>query len=121
LFFNTPFSVYLGWITVAAIANVTAVLVWARVRPYTQTTVIWTILVIIVAAVIGILMLWTRKDIAYGLVIIWALIGIVMKRLDPGYFRELTVATTAGITALIVSMAVIVTLIHTRTISPSTR
>ena len=121
LFFNTPFSVYLGWITVAAIANVTAVLVWARVRPYTQTAVIWTILVIIVAAVIGILMLWTRKDIAYGLVIIWALIGIVMKRLDPGYFRELTVATTAGITALIVSMAVIVTLIHTRTISPSTR
>ena len=114
LFFQLPFSVYLGWITVAAIANVTAVLVWAGVEPYTQTAVIWTVLVIIVAAVIAGLVSWTRKDIAYSLVIVWALIGILIKRLDPSYFRELTVATTAGIAALAVTMVLVTTLIRGR-------
>lgn len=114
LFFHVPFSVYLGWITVATIANVTAVLVWAGVQPYTQTAVIWTVLVIVVATVIGLLMLWTREDIAYGLVIVWALVGIVMKRLDTRYFVELTVAATASIAALIVCTAVIIALIRAR-------
>jgi hypothetical protein len=112
LFFHVPFSVYLGWITVATIANVAAVLVWAGVQPYTKTAVIWTILVILVATVIGVLMLWTRTDIAYGLVIVWALVGIVMKRLDPRYFVEVTVAATASIAALIICVGVIITLIR---------
>ena len=108
LFFRVPFSVYLGWITVATIANATAVLVWVGVQPYTQTAVILTVFMIVVAAVIGVLVLWTRKDVAYGLVIAWALVGIVIKRLDPRYFTELTVATTAGIAALVVCVAIVV-------------
>jgi hypothetical protein len=114
LFFQLPFSVYLGWITVATIANVTAVLVWAGVEPYTQTAVVWTALVIIVAAVIAGLVSWTRKDIAYSLVIVWALIGILIKRLDPSHFMELTVATTAGIAALAVTMVLVTKLIRGR-------
>ena len=114
LFFQLPFSVYLGWITVATIANVTAVLVWAGVEPYTQTAVVWTALVIIVAAVIAGLLSWTRKDIAYSLVIVWALIGILIKRLDPSHFMELTVATTAGIAALAVTMVLVTKLIRGR-------
>ena len=121
LFFHVPFSVYLGWITVAAIANVTAFLVWAGTPPYTQTAVIWTVLVIAVAALIGFLMLWTRRDATYGLVIVWALIGIVMKRLDAHYFRELTVATTAGIAASAITVMSVVTLLRTRIASSSKR
>jgi hypothetical protein len=102
LFYQVPFSVYLGWITVATIANVTAVLVWAGTEPYTEWAVILTVVVIIVATLIATLVLWTRGDIAYGLVIVWALVGIVVKRLDPNYFVELTVATTAGICAAVI-------------------
>ena len=120
LFFHVPFSVYLGWITVATIANANAVLVWAGVRPYTQTAAIWTVLVIVVATVIGLLMLWTREDITYGLVIVWALVGIVMKRLDTRYFVELTVAATASIAALIGCIAVIIALIRGRVASQHT-
>jgi hypothetical protein len=47
-------------------------------------------------------------------VIVWALIGILIKRLDPSYFRELTVATTAGIAALAVTMVLVTTLIRGR-------
>jgi hypothetical protein len=64
--------------------------------------VVWTVVVIIVATLIAALVLWTRRDIAYSLVIVWALVGSVVKRLDPSYFVELTVATSAGIGAAVI-------------------
>jgi hypothetical protein len=102
LFYQVPFSVYLGWITVATIANVTAFLVSIGIEPYNGLAVVLTVVVIIVAALIAALVLWTRRDIAYSLVIVWALVGIVVKRLDPSYFVELTVATSAGIGAAVI-------------------
>jgi hypothetical protein len=98
--FQIPFSGYLGWITVATIANVTAVFVWAGVDPYTSSSVLLTIVVLFVATLITSLMLIRRRDVAFGLVIIWALVGIVVKRLDPSYFVELTVASSAGLAAI---------------------
>ena len=102
LFCQVPFSVYLGWITVATIANVTAVLISLGTEPYTGSAVVWTVLVIAVATLIATLVLWTKGDVAYSLVIVWALVGIVVKRLDPNYFLELTVATSAGIGAVVI-------------------
>ena len=102
LFYQVPFSVYLGWITVATIANVTAFLVSIGIEPYDGLAVVLTLIVIIVATLIASLVLWTRRDIAYSLVVVWALVGIVVKRLDPNYFIELTVATTAGIGVVII-------------------
>jgi len=102
LFYQVPFSVYLGWITVATIANVTALLVSIGIEPYTGLAVVLTVVVITVSTLIATAVLWTRRDIAYSLVIVWALVGIVVKRLDPTYFVELTVATSAGIGAAVI-------------------
>lgn len=77
---HVPISVYLGWITVATIANVTAVLVTIKWDGFGINPVVWTILVLVVATIITILMLLTRKDCQYSAVIIWALIGIYIKR-----------------------------------------
>ncbi|MFX0100933.1 MAG: tryptophan-rich sensory protein [Candidatus Hodarchaeota archaeon] len=107
-FYQVPFSVYLGWITVATVANVTAVFIWAGVEPYTPVAVIWTILVIIVATLIAALVILTRKDIGYTLVIIWAFLGIVIKRMDPEYFVQLDVALTAGIALIFLAVLLIV-------------
>ena len=107
LFYQVPFSVYLGWITVATIANVTAVLVWTGIEPYTEWAVVCTVVVIMVATLIATLVLWTRRDIAYSLVIVWALVGIVVKRLDPNYFVELTVATSASVCAAVILIALV--------------
>ena len=84
------------------VANVTAVLVWAGIDPYTSSAIVWTVVVIFVATLITSLMLIKRRDVAFGLVIIWALVGIVVKRLDPSYFVELTVASSAGLAAIAV-------------------
>ena len=112
IFFQIPFSVYLGWITVATIANVTAVFVWAGVDPYTSSSVLLTIVVLFVATLITSLMLIRRRDISFGLVIIWALVGIVIKRLDPSYFVELTVASSAGLAAVAVCLLMALVLLR---------
>lgn len=78
------FSVYLGWITVATIANVTAWLVsigWNRIG---LSEVFWTVAVLLVATGITLLMIRDRGDLAYALVVIWAFAGILIKRLSPG-------------------------------------
>lgn len=109
LYIHLPFSVYLGWITVATIANVTAVLVQDfGVPSFDFNALIWTILVIIVATIITGAMILTRKDIGYTLVILWAFLGIIIKRLDPAYLVQVDIAITAIIaSAVLVGMLVI--------------
>jgi len=79
-FVHLPFSVYLGWITIATIANVTALLVenaWGLDQQQ-----FWAVAVIIVGIAIALSVLFTRKDIYYSLVVDWALLGILLKRLS---------------------------------------
>ena len=107
LFVHVPISIYIGWITVATIANVTAVLVTIGWDGFGLSEQIWTMLVLIVAAIITILILFTRKDYAYSAVIIWALIGIYIKRSadDPVYGIQAGIANISLI-ALIVILVV---------------
>lgn len=100
---HVPFSVYLGWITVATIANVTAVLVVLGVESFGIGAEIWTILVIVVVVVITYGMLLIRKDIAYSLVVVWALLGIFLKQ----YALNSTIATTALIALILVLIGII--------------
>ena len=113
-FFIVPFRVYLGWITVATVANVTAFLVWIGVEPYNSTSVLLTIAMIFITTLVTVLILYRRKDIIFGLVIIWAFIGIVIKRLNPDYFIELNVATAAAISSLIIVITILITILIER-------
>ena len=77
---HLPFSIYLGWITVATIANLTALFVNAGWNGFGLSDVFWTVTVITAAVAITVIMLIIRKDIGYSLVVIWAFIGILIKR-----------------------------------------
>jgi len=90
---HTPFSVYLGWITIATIANVSATLVSINWDGFGINPETWATLIIIVALLITLLVIATRKDIAYGLVIIWALIGIAAKQSENPNIVTLTEAS----------------------------
>ena len=111
IFIHVPISVYIGWITVATIANVTAVLVTIGWNGFGISEEIWTMLVIIVAAIITILMLIKRKDYAYSAVIIWALIGIYLKRIadDQIYGVQIQIAYTAVIAIVIILIVAAIT------------
>jgi len=94
-----PFSIYLGWITVATVANVTSVLDYVGWNGWGLSQEVWMIIILIVTAAIASATVFTRRDIAYGLVIVWALIGIAV--------RHANVSVVAIPTALIVLVVVL--------------
>ena len=104
LFVHVPISVYIGWITVATIANVTAVLVTLGWDGFGICEYFWTIFVLIVATLITILVIFYRFDVAYSFVIIWAYLGIVIKRInpDPRYGIQTEIATVAAISIILI-------------------
>jgi len=103
---HLPFSVYLGWITVASIADVAATLVSYNWNGFGISPSTWAILVVAVALVITMLMLATRKDIAYSLVIIWALIGI-----GVNHTGNQSVVTLIEVASALVAVALVATVL----------
>lgn len=101
---HLPFSVYLGWITIASIADVSAALVSVGWNGLGIAPTTWAQLVTVVAVAITLLVLGTRRDPAYGLVIIWALAGIAANQPNyPGNLlvTEASVAVVAVATLLV--------------------
>ncbi len=75
-----PFSIYLGWITVATIANVSDVLNYVKWDGFGVAPEIWMGVVLAAVLVIAALVNFTRRDVAYAIVILWALAGIAVKQ-----------------------------------------
>lgn len=78
-FVHLPFSIYLGWITVATIANATSLLSYLNWSGWGISEEAWTAIMLAAGVVISGLMAFTRGDAAYLLVIIWAFVGIALK------------------------------------------
>lgn len=84
VFARLPFAIYLGWLTVATVANV-AVAGWAldwRGAPFSPE--VWALIMIVVASTIGIRMLQVRGDVAFALVLVWAFVGVAVRAGFPG-------------------------------------
>jgi hypothetical protein len=86
-FIKLPFAVYLGWITVAFIANVTAALVSLGWNGFGLTEELWTVIILAVGAVIGIVTGIRFDSKAYLLVLVWAYTGIAIRHLSKAGFN----------------------------------
>ncbi|MEM2930206.1 MAG: hypothetical protein QW797_05045 [Thermoproteota archaeon] len=75
-----PVSVYLGWISLATIANIASVVNVLMPGIPLDIQALGTAAVILVALTITLLMLVRRRDFAYSLVVVWASIGIALKQ-----------------------------------------
>jgi hypothetical protein len=97
-----PFSIYLGWITVATIANVTAWLVHIGWNRFGASQELWTVVMVVAAALITLAVLLTRNDLFYALVILWAFLGILIKRLavDSPPSRAIIVTVVVAMAAV---------------------
>ena len=82
----TPFLVYLGWISVATIANTTALLVKIDWNGFGISPVTWSLIMMITATILAIYFIWVEKIASYSLVIMWALWGIRAARTDDAPF-----------------------------------
>jgi benzodiazapine receptor len=77
---DIPFSVYLGWISVAAIANISDWLYDVHWDGFGLDPQVWAVIMLVVASILGILMALTRRDSGYLFVLVWAFIGIAVKQ-----------------------------------------
>ncbi len=82
-----PFSLYFGWITVATIANITVFLVSIGWNGFGITDYIWTSIILVVGALIGILRMNKDKNIFYGIVLVWAYFWILFKHFSANGFN----------------------------------
>ncbi|MBD7983987.1 tryptophan-rich sensory protein [Sporosarcina sp. Sa2YVA2] len=103
-FIKLPFSIYFGWITVATIANITALLVSIGWNGFGLSEATWTIIILIIGTVIGVLTMLRLNNAAYGLAILWAYFGIYSKHTSVSGFNY---EYPAIIQTVIICMAVI--------------
>lgn len=76
---RVPFSIYLGWITVATIANASQLLYVLNWNGWGIAPITWTVIMLVAAVIVAALMAVTRRDPAYLAVLVWAFIGIALK------------------------------------------
>lgn len=77
---DIPFNVYLGWISVTTVANITDWLYqiqWSRWALFPQ---VWAVMMLVTASLIGSAMTITRQDAAYLFVMVWSFAGIGIKQ-----------------------------------------
>jgi len=79
---NLPFSIYLGWVTVATIANISILLTHLGWDGEPGGPQLWTVITIAAAVTLGLIALFFRRDFGYAGVLIWALFGIYSKRIS---------------------------------------
>jgi hypothetical protein len=101
---QTPFIVYLGWISVATIANSTALLVAYQWNAFNVAPVYWSALMILIAIVLAALMLKKFKAVPFALVVTWALWGI--KASQGSVYPLIQSITSVSVACLFVLIAI---------------
>ncbi|NLG51363.1 MAG: tryptophan-rich sensory protein [Chloroflexi bacterium] len=109
---QVPFSIYLGWITVATIANVTSVLDFVGWNGWGLSPEAWMIIILIVTAALASATVFTRRDIAYGLVIVWALVGVAVRNASVSI---VAIPTALAIVVVVLALALGLRRAYTRT------
>lgn len=79
---SIPVSIYLGWITVATLANATALLSYVGWNGWGISPLTWTLVLLLAGVIVAGWMAFTRSDVAYLLVLVWAFAGISVRWLD---------------------------------------
>ena len=110
---RAPFSVYLGWISVATIANTAAVLTAAGWNGFGIPAAVWTVIVLAAAAGVALAGLFLRKDFMFGLVFVWAFLGIWLKRSAPYRAFVPEVAYTALVVLVLTAVGVVIAVVRT--------
>jgi hypothetical protein len=73
---RAPLGLYLGWISVAAIANIAGALVGIGWDGFGISPNVWSLVILVVAAALALAGLWRDGDGVFALVFVWALVGV---------------------------------------------
>lgn len=99
---HVPFSIYLGWISVATIVNVASALYISRWDGWGISAIGWTVIMLLVGAAIAAIVAIQRADIAFTSVFIWAYVAIAIRQLNNP-----AIWLTAAIAAIILAVLLV--------------
>ena len=102
-FVQLPFSVYLGWISIATIANLSVTLTIINWDGFGIQATTWAVIIIVVAVILSLIMLISKKDVAFNLVVIWALFGILSKQSE-----QENIVLTSEVAIIILAIFVVI-------------
>lgn len=84
---QVPFSIYLAWITIAAIANVSQALFANGYESlFGISGDIWAVVMLVIGTAIISTVVYLGRNIAYALTAVWALAGIVIAQYTPANY-----------------------------------
>jgi len=109
LLISCPFALYSGWVSVALIANISALLTKLNWDGWILTEVVWTILLIIVAGIISIYVSWKYNVAAFGMAVLWGICAVTANNFGKNFNITLT-----GILTCIVILSVSIYIITTK-------
>ena len=105
---HLPFSVYLGWVSIAALANISALLAAYEWGGFGLSEQLWASVMICVGIVPAVILLFRRADVFYAVVVDWALLGILIRRTAEGATPATAVIATAIFGMGVLSLGVVV-------------
>ena len=101
IFTQFPLSIYFGWLTIATIANISIYLLASGWKGFglDYSPVEWTRIMIGIAVFLTVLVVFTRRNVFFGLVIVWALYGIILKResINPTIYADVIKTAWIGL------------------------
>jgi translocator protein len=100
-----PFSIYLGWVSVATVANVTQLLEYLNWGGWGISPEVWAFIMLWVAAAIAGLMALRHASVAYLGVFVWAYIGIAVE-----HWGVPIVAITAAVLAALIAVGLLLSI-----------
>lgn len=111
-FVSVPFSVYFGWSTVAVVANITVLLVYWNWNGFGIAESTWMVIITLVAMAIGTVTMLRNRDVAYGLVLIWAFTGILIRQTSAdglaGEYPGIVAAVVVALAVFLIAEVLIV-------------
>lgn len=96
-FDRAPFSINLGWISVATIVNIAYVLKVNGWDGFGLTDETWTVIMLVIGAILAIVFRLKERDFLYPLVFVWAYIAIGVKNYGETDLAAYTAFILAGI------------------------
>jgi len=106
LFIQLPFSLYLGWISIATLANITALMIYYGWDGAGISQIAWAVLMIATGTLLSLTMILRRNNITYAVVSIWAFYGILLKREQAAVMEEAPVTHACVIAIGIIAIGI---------------
>lgn len=98
---QTPISIYLGWISVATVVNIAIALYSLNWNGWGIAPAIWTVIMMLVSAAIAAWVALQRHDLAYTLVMVWALVAIAIRHWTTPLIGPTVGGLAIGLTLLL--------------------